>query len=81
MIDIFERVLVLNELEPGGMGLPPALLIAQFAKGALSSLDPYTVIYWPSQTKKFEKELNNQFTGIGISAVSKRRRGSPVCGK
>jgi carboxyl-terminal processing protease len=66
LIDIFERVLVLNELEPGGMGLPPALLIAQFAKGALSSLDPYTVIYWPSQTKRFEKELTNQFTGIGI---------------
>jgi carboxyl-terminal processing protease len=63
---IFERVLVMNESKLGGMGLPPALLIAQFAKGALSSLDPYTVIYWPSQAKQFEKALTNQFTGIGI---------------
>ena len=63
---IFERVLAMNESQLGGMGLPPALLIVQFAKGALSSLDPYTVIYWPSQAKTFEKALTNQFTGIGI---------------
>jgi carboxyl-terminal processing protease len=65
-VDVFERVLAMNESQLGGMGLPPALLIVQFAKGALSSLDPYTVIYWPSQAKKFEKALTNQFTGIGI---------------
>jgi len=66
LVDIFQRVLESNESQLEGMGLPPALLIAQFSNGALSSLDPYTVIYWPSQTKKFEKELTNQFTGIGI---------------
>jgi carboxyl-terminal processing protease len=64
--DVFERVLAMNESQLGGMGLPPALLIMQFAKGTLSSLDPYTVIYWPSQAKTFEKALTNQFTGIGI---------------
>ncbi|MCP4613839.1 MAG: S41 family peptidase [Planctomycetes bacterium] len=66
LVDVFERVLVMNESQLGGMGLPPALLVVQFAKGALSSLDPYTVIYWPSQAKQFEKALTNQFTGIGI---------------
>lgn len=66
LIDIFERILAMNESQLGGMGLPPALLIVQFAKGALSSLDPYTVIYWPSQAKEFEKALTNRFTGIGI---------------
>ncbi|MDT8300586.1 MAG: S41 family peptidase [Sedimentisphaerales bacterium] len=65
-VDVFERVLAMNESQLGGMGLPPALLVVQFAKGALSSLDPYTVIYWPSQAKQFEKALTNQFTGIGI---------------
>jgi carboxyl-terminal processing protease len=66
LVDVFERVLAMNESQHGGMGLPPALLVVQFAKGALSSLDPYTVIYWPSQAQKFEKALTNQFTGIGI---------------
>jgi len=64
--DVFEQVLVLNESPHLGIGLPPALLIAQFAKGALSALDPYTVIYWPSQAQDFEKAVSNQFSGIGI---------------
>ncbi|MBC8472356.1 MAG: S41 family peptidase [Planctomycetes bacterium] len=66
LVGVFERVLAMNESQLGGMGLPPALLVVQFANGALSSLDPYTVIYWPSQAKKLEKALTNQFIGIGI---------------
>jgi carboxyl-terminal processing protease len=66
LIDIFEQILATNESPSEGMGLPPALLIMQFSKGALSSLDPYTIIYWPSQARKLEKQLNNKFTGIGI---------------
>jgi len=77
LVDIFERVLAMNESQLGGMGLPPALLVVQFAKGALSSLDPYTVIYWPSQAKQFEKALTNQFTGIGIR-FSKEEESSKV---
>ncbi|GAG04737.1 unnamed protein product, partial [marine sediment metagenome] len=65
-IDVFERVLALSESPLKGISLPPAVLITQFAKGALSALDPYTIIYWPSQAQKFEKEMTNQFTGIGI---------------
>jgi len=65
-IDVFERVLALSESPLKGTSLPPAVLITQFAKGALSALDPYTIIYWPSQAQNFEKKLTNQFTGIGI---------------
>lgn len=70
-IDVFERVLALNESPIKGMRLPPALLITQFAKGALSALDPYTVICWPSQAQNFRKEITNQFTGIGIRLSKK----------
>ena len=65
-IDVFEQVLVLNESPNMGMGLPPMLLIAQFAGGAGAALDPYTVVYWPSQVQDFEKAVTNQFSGIGI---------------
>jgi carboxyl-terminal processing protease len=65
-VNIFEQVLALNESSYTRIGLPPALLISKFAEGALSSLDPYTVIYWPSQTQDFEKAVTNQFSGIGI---------------
>jgi carboxyl-terminal processing protease len=66
LMDVFKQILESNESKLEGKGLPPSLLVAQFSTGALSSLDPYTVIYWPNQAKKFEKELTNQFTGIGI---------------
>jgi len=69
--DVFNKVLVLNESSRAGTALSAALLIAQFAEGALSGLDPYTVIYWPSQVQDFEKAVTNQFSGIGIK-FSKR---------
>jgi len=65
-VDIFERVLDLNQSRNGGIEIPHNLLIAQFAEGALSALDPYTVVYWPSQVQDFKKVVNNQFPGIGI---------------
>jgi len=66
-IDVFEQVLTLNESNRPAMKLPPALLTAQFAKGALSALDPYTAIYWPSQVQRLEKAVTNRFSGIGIT--------------
>jgi len=65
-VNVFEEVLALNESHGVGMGLPKTLLIAQFAEGALSALDPHTVICWPSQVQDFEKSITNQFSGIGI---------------
>jgi carboxyl-terminal processing protease len=65
-VNIFEQVLALNESSYTGIGLPPALLISKFAEGALSALDPYTVIYWPGQVQDFEKAVTNKFSGIGI---------------
>ena len=65
-INVFEEVLALNESHGVGMRLPRALLIAKFAEGALSALDPYTVIYWPNQVQDFERSITNQFPGIGI---------------
>ena len=65
-VDVFNKVLAINESSRAGTALPATLLIAQFAKGGLSALDPYTVIYWPNQSQAFEKAMTNQFSGIGI---------------
>jgi carboxyl-terminal processing protease len=67
-IDVFERVLALNEVI---MQMPRRVLIAQFAEASLSALDPYTVMVWPKQVTDFEKSLTNKFTGIGI-LIAKR---------
>lgn len=65
-VDVFNKVLAMNESSRAGTALSATLLIAQFAKGAMSGLDPYTVTYWPSQVQDFEKAVTNQFSGIGI---------------
>jgi carboxyl-terminal processing protease len=70
-VDVFNKVLAMNESSRAGTTLPATLLIAQFAKGAMSALDPYTVIYWPSQVQDFEKAVTNQFSGVGIKFSKK----------
>jgi carboxyl-terminal processing protease len=66
LTDVFNKVLTMNESSRSGKALSTTLLIVHFAEGAMSGLDPYTVIYWPSQIQDFEKAVTNQFSGIGI---------------
>jgi carboxyl-terminal processing protease len=58
-----DKVLSLNDTT---VELPRQPLIAHFAEAALAVLDPYTVIVWPQQVLDFEKQMTNEFTGIGI---------------
>jgi len=68
-IDVFEEVLELNVTS---VKLPQQVLIAQFAEGALSALDPHTVVIWPNQISDFEKRLNGKFSGIGITFLKEK---------
>jgi carboxyl-terminal processing protease len=60
---MLDKVLSLNDTT---VELPRQPLIAHFAEAALAVLDPYTVIVWPRQVQDFEKQMTNEFTGIGI---------------
>lgn len=60
---ILDKVLSLNDTT---VKLSPQPLIAHFSEAALGVLDPYTVVVWPRQVQDFEKQMTNQFTGIGI---------------
>ena len=64
--DVLDRILELNRSSHDSATLPDAVLITQFTKGSMSTLDPYTAIYWPSQVQDFKKAITNQFSGIGI---------------
>ena len=63
LIAVLDKVLSLNETT---VDLPAPPLVAHFAEAALGVLDPYTVVVWPRQVQDFEKQMTNQFTGIGI---------------
>lgn len=61
--DLFDRVLSLNA---STIKLPEGVLIWHFAQAALDSLDPHTVIVWPTEKTDFDKMITNEFTGIGV---------------
>jgi carboxyl-terminal processing protease len=63
LIATLDKVLSLNDTT---VELPQQPLVAHFAEAALAVLDPYTVVVWPRQVQDFEKQMTNQFTGIGI---------------
>lgn len=60
---IFEDVLALNSIT---LGLPEEVVVAQFGEASFAALDPFTNLVWPWQVKDFEKNMTQQFTGIGV---------------
>lgn len=62
-VELFDAVLTLNAVS---LKLPESVIIAHFAEGALSSLDPFTNLVWPWNVKDFKKSMTQQFSGIGV---------------
>ncbi len=60
---IFGEILALNSI---ALGIPEEVVIAQFAEASFSGLDPYTTLVWPWQVKDFQKNMTQQFIGIGV---------------
>jgi len=62
-VKLFKNVMELNSLT---IKLPQEILIWHFGDASLNSLDPHTTIIWPKQVEDFEKNMTNEFTGIGV---------------
>jgi carboxyl-terminal processing protease len=62
-IKLFAEFMALNSET---IKLPEGMIVRHFAEGALSALDPHTVIIWPKEKEDFEKNMTNEFTGIGV---------------
>jgi carboxyl-terminal processing protease len=62
-IDVFNKVLSLNTVT---IALPEEVVIYHFADAALQASDPHTNLIWPYQVKGFQKDMTNEFSGIGI---------------
>lgn len=60
---IFGEILALNSI---ALEIPEEVVIAQFAEASFNGLDPYTTLVWPWQVKDFQKNMTQQFIGIGV---------------
>ena len=64
----FKHILALNSAT---IKLPEQIIIWHIADACLNTLDPHTMIIWPKQVDDFEKNITNEFTGIGVE-ISKQ---------
>lgn len=62
-LELFIRVLLLNQVT---INIPEQFLVSQFSDASLTALDPHTIIVWPKQIDDFDKQMTNEFFGIGV---------------
>ncbi len=67
-VRLFRHILALNSAT---LKLPEQIVIWHFAEACFNTLDPHTMLVWPKQVEDFEKNLTNEFTGIGVE-ISKQ---------
>ena len=63
LLRLFNQV---SELNRGSIELPDGLLVIEFLEGVHNDLDEYTDVFWPADSKDFEKRMMGGFDGIGI---------------
>lgn len=56
----------LMDLSAQTVGIPDEALLHEFGNGAMSALDDYSVIIWPDEVRRFERNTRGSFVGIGV---------------
>ncbi|HTV46876.1 MAG TPA: S41 family peptidase [Phycisphaerae bacterium] len=48
------------------VNIPVIVLVKEFTDGAMSELDPFSEVFWPSELAEFMKQIQGSFSGVGI---------------
>ncbi len=56
----------LTKLSAQTVSIPDEALLHEFGNGAMSALDDYSVIIWPDEVRRFERNTRGSFIGIGV---------------
>jgi carboxyl-terminal processing protease len=46
--------------------VPDAVIVNEFADGAFAELDPFSTMIWPADWDEFNKQVQGEFSGVGI---------------
>lgn len=65
----------------GELELTPSVVVLEFAFGACSGLDEYTVCLTPAQLQEIQPLLQGQFVGVGIDLEIKGKNGMVLLGR
>jgi len=56
----------LRDANTASVNLPTQVVLHEFGNGVMSPLDEYSVIIWPDEVRRFEKNTQGKFVGVGI---------------
>lgn len=62
-VRVFAEVLAYNTQT---LGIPQEVIVSQYTQAALEALDPFTNLIWPWKVQDFQKNMTQDFTGIGV---------------
>jgi carboxyl-terminal processing protease len=57
------RIVKMNERT---LNLPEAVVLREFADGAMQRLDQFTEVIWPDNLRRFRQQTEGNFVGVGI---------------
>lgn len=60
---LIDRLRVAND---ASIKLPRAALLHEFGQGAMARLDEFSEIIWPDEVRRFNKNTQGRFVGVGI---------------
>jgi len=53
-------------LNQATVGIPETALLHEFGNGAMSKLDDFSEVIWPDEVRRFNKNTQGRFVGVGI---------------
>lgn len=56
----------MKDANAASVDLPTQVLLHEFGNGVMSPLDDYSVVIWPDEVRRFEKNTQGKFVGVGI---------------
>jgi len=56
----------MKEANGASVNVPTPVLLHEFGNGVMSPLDDYSVVIWPDEVRRFEKNTQGKFVGVGI---------------
>lgn len=62
-VRIFAEVLALNTMT---LKIPQEIIVSNYTEASLEALDPFTNLVWPWRVLDFQKNMTQDFTGIGV---------------
>jgi len=69
------RVLAANEET---LRLPPNAILHEFGTGSMSALDDFSAIIWPDELRRFNRNTQGNFIGVGIQIQLDEKRNIKV---